>query len=195
MLEKVNSQKFSTIIILVLLTFVMTSTICEAKQRSRSGRSEIFGIVQFTGSDETSGPDVTFDFESTVLYGLGLGYNVNENFNLNTDFLFGSADVKATDGSTVKMDVDLSAWNVNLDYNIWKEPFTPMVTGGVGFINFSDSDIDETDFSCNVGAGMRWEISNNLILKATYRWTWTALKDAEDILQLDGARVGIGYMF
>jgi len=188
---KVHTGKFSTIIILSLLAFVMTSSVCSAQYAqggSRSGRTEIYGILQTLGGfTEKDDDGDKYGIDDGYVYGVGIGYNINDHINLNTDFAFGSQDVFDED-ETVG-DLDAFLWNVNVDYNILAEPLTPLVSGGIGFATYSGDGATGTDFTYNLGAGGRWDISDNVFIKATYRMTWF-----EDFDQ-DGIFVGIGYMF
>ena len=109
---------------------------------------------------------------------------------------FGSMDLTATAGSlTIEDDCTLFGWDVNIDINILKYQFTPLVTGGIGFINFSGDDFDETDFSYNIGIGFRWDITDHFLMKGMYRSTWTELEDTDDNVQFDGVSVALGYIF
>lgn len=87
----------------------------------------------------------------------------------------------------------------NLDVNILKSRFTPMVSGGIGFIRFTGGfnggAFDETDFSYNLGWGFRWDVTNHFLIKAIYRATWTKLEDSDESILLDGISLGIGYVF
>ena len=199
---KVHTKKFSTIIILSLLAFVMTSSICSAQAGSRSGKSEIYGILQTLGgwSDKESGTilgetvSLEYGLDDAFIYGVGIGYNIDDHFNLNTDFAFGTQDVFAefeAVGIVVKgkESATVFLWNVNLDYNILAEPLTPLVSAGIGYATYSGSGATGSDFTYNIGGGGRWDISDNFFVKATYRMTWF-----EDFDQ-DGIFVGIGYMF
>jgi len=193
---KVYTTKFYTITILSLLAFVMTSSVCSAQEWIRTGKTEIFGTFQTMGGGETSGLGVTVDFDDATVYGFGIGYNLDNHFNLNTDFLFGSTDFTATGfGATIEGDVDLWLWNVNLDYNFFEDRLTPVVTGGIGLFGLSSEDSSESNFSYNLGFGGRWDISDNFAVKALYKFTWTALKDSDSNTRFDGVMVSLVYMF
>jgi len=199
---KVHTGKFSTIIILSLLAFVMTSAVCSAQEYSRQGKTEIFGMIRTMGSDtvhETiTGLDLPFEFDSTTVYGLGIGYNSTDHWNVNMDLLFGSTD--STLGTPVgefTFDSDYWLWDINVDYNIMANRLTPLVTAGIGFFNLSsdDTNASETNFSYNVGAGGRWDITDNILVKAVYRITWTEIADSDAALQFDGVALSAGFMF
>ncbi len=65
-------------------------------------------------------------------------------------------------------------------------PLTPLITGGIGFIDFEGEIVilgltySETNFSYNVGAGVRWDIGDTFLLKLLYRLTWTEQEDTDD---------------
>lgn len=196
---KVHTTKFSTIIILSLLAFVMTSSVCSAQEYSRSGKSEIFGMFQTMGGGDASKTGLAFDFDDTTVYGFGFGYNIDNHWNLNTDLLFGSTDIDVSGSlaTATKGDTDLWLWNVNLDYNFFEDRLTPLVTAGIGVFGMSGDfnngrSFSESNFSYNLGVGGRWDISDNLFLKAIYRITWHDLEDM-DGPDFDGVMFSIGY--
>ena len=181
---KVHTKKFSTIIILSMLVFVLTSSVCSA-QGSRSGRSEIYGILQNLGG-ATVDEDDEVKLDDAYVYGVGVGYNLDDHFNLNTDLVFGTQDAFDEDD---RKSANAFLWNVNLDYNILEGPLTPLVSGGIGFATYRVDYMSGSDFTYNLGAGGRWDISDNFFIKALYKMTWF-----EDFDQ-DGIFLGIGYMY
>ncbi len=149
--------------------------------------------------DTASGDTIDMKISDSSVYGVGLGINLTDNFNLNTDFLFGITDIDATDTYeeiSVSGDSNLSLWNINLDYYVFKDRLTPMVTAGFGFVNFSSNfmgfNFDETDFSYNFGVGARWDATDNLFVKALYKWTFTKLKDTDSGITFDGLMICAG---
>ena len=206
----VKTTKFSTITIISLLVFTMTASLCSAQEWSRKGKAELFGTIQKMGSEEVEYPfthilPVTIDIESTTVYGVGYGYNLTDHWNLNTDLLFGSADadVQIAGIYTVETeDMDYILWDINIDYNIFKSRFTPLVTGGISLMDFGIDTtatgvgkVHETNFSYNLGAGVRWDVMDNLLLKVIYRSTWTEIKDGDNDQRFDGVSVSVAYMF
>lgn len=178
----------------------MTSTVCRAQEWSRKGKGEIFALGQHMGADTTTGLGITLELDDTIVGGFGVGTNFNDHVNLNTDFFFGSTNVTGrASGVEVEADSDLIGWDVNLDINILKSRITPMVTGGIGFIRFKGDvlgfDFDETDFSYNVGGGVRWDATDHFLIKAIYRATWTKMEDTDEAILFDGVSLSIGYIF
>jgi len=200
MKDKAKKIRILTIICLSLVVFITTSIVCNAQEWSRKDKGEIFVLGQQMGDDSTTGLGIELEVDDTIVGGLGIGYNFHDHLNLNMDMFFGSTDLIAKGyGETVKADTDLFGMDFNLDYNILKSRFTPMITGGIGFINFSGDvggyDFKETDFSYNLGVGFRWDITDHFLCKGIYRFTWTELEDTDDSILLDGISLSIGYLF
>ena len=200
MKDKAKKIRFLTIICLSLVVFITTSIVCNAQEWSRKGKGEIFVLGQQMVGDTTTGLGMEMEVDDTTVGGFGIGSNFHDHLNLNMDMFFGSTDLIVKGyGATVKADTDLIGMDVNLDYNILKSRFTPMITAGIGFIHFSGDvggyDFDETDFSYNLGAGFRWDVTDHFLIKGIYRATWTELEDTDDSIMLDGISLSIGYLF
>jgi hypothetical protein len=200
---------FMIIVLLSVMSFLLTSKDCKSQDWSRSGKTEIFVIGQQIDGDSTSADtvspfyiiEVDLEVDDTFVGGLGAGYNFNDYLNLNGEIGFGSTDMELEFRgiASVKADSDLVGMDFNLDYNVLKSRFTPMVTGGIGFIyydaDFGVVDLSETVFSYNLGAGFRWDIGDHFLAKALYKLTWTELEDTDDTLKLGGVSLSIGYVF
>jgi opacity protein-like surface antigen len=97
--------------------------------------------------------------------------------------------------------MDYILWDINVDYNIWKSRFTPLVTGGIGIMNISidtttdAGNVHESNFSYNLGAGIRWDIKDDLLLKVIYRSTWTEVHNADNDQRFDGVSLSVACMF
>ena len=157
---------------------------------------EVFAVVQQMTGDETTGLDMTIEVDDAVIGGFGAGMNI-DNFNLNLDMLFGSTEIRSDD---LTLDTKLFCFDANLDYSILDEQVSPMITAGLGSVNFSKSlvsyeDFSETDFSYNIGAGLRCTIMDHFLLKALYRVTWTTIKETDNAIKLNGISVTGGYIF
>lgn len=169
---------------------------------------DVYGIYQYLDGDNTSFGDGAAEtgISSTHGGGFGLGINLTDHMNVNTEFIFTTFD---SDSAIDALDIQLGAfiWNANLDFNLLKSRLTPVISGGLGFFRFdNDTDVfvdgqgneyttEETNFSWNVGAGLRWDVTNQFLIKAMYRINWTQFTNADDHLELDGLMVGIGATF
>ncbi|MBN1349690.1 outer membrane beta-barrel protein [candidate division KSB1 bacterium] len=150
---------------------------------------------QMSGDQTSSSAGVLLLHKSTVA-GIGAGFGLGR-INLNLDFLFGATDIQMKNSS---LHSKLSIVDINMDYNVLKSSFTPMLTLGLGSITFSESFADvgefiETDFAYNYGIGARWTIARRYLLKAFYRVTTTKLKDTDDAIQFKGVAICLGYSF
>ena len=189
------------LIFCLLMSFTLMFRICNAQEWSRKGKGEIYALGQYINGDKTSGLGITTELDNAFAGGFGGGYSFNDYINLNTDLLFSSMDITAEGyGEKIVSDTSVFIWDVNLDINILKKRFSPLITGGIGLINFSGDwgsgfDFNETDFSYNVGGGFRWNITDHFLVKAIYKATWTKLEDTDNSLLLDGIAVSIGYTF
>jgi len=209
----VRKTKLSHFAIIFLLVFTASVSLCSAQEYSRRGKTELFGTIQEMSSEEVLYPfthilPVRLEFDSTTVYGVGYGYNMTDHWNFNMDLLFGYAD---TDVKIVHEEIDVTVeseemdyilWDINFDYNIFKSRFTPLVTGGIGLMDYSINtkttgvgEVNDTSFSYNLGAGVRWDVKDNLMLKVIYRSTWTEFRDADEDQRYEGVSVSFAYMF
>ena len=204
MKKNIHKTSFPIIVFFSFFSFLIMSTECKAQDWSRNQKVEIFLQGQFLDGDEVSADDfegVRIEVDDTITIGLGVGFNFNNYLNLNTNLFYGSPDIdgKLRGHKIVSDDVNMFGWDVNLDYNILKSRFTPMVTGGIGLFYFDGdvegNDFDEVTFSYNLGAGFRWDVTNHILIKALYRATWTEIEDTDSHLRLDGINLIIGYIF
>lgn len=186
-------------VVLVVVAIVASSVVGVADDFSRKGKVEIFGMVQQFGSDSTTdtlpGEPIFMSIQGTTVGGFGLGGNLTDHFNLNTNFLFGSTteDWNYLGYDLLEVDHTLAFWDVNLDYNFVKSRVTPVITGGIGVVRFSGW--EESDFSTNVGFGVRIDVSDRIFIKGLYKGTWTKMKETSSHIFLDGG-VGIfGFKF
>ena len=203
--ECYRTKLFPITIIFLLFFSIIVATPSAAQEWSRQGRIELYGMIQNMSGDSTSGSEVMssevmMKLDSTSVIGLGYGTNFSDHVNLNMDFWLGSTNVTGkASGITVKGNASLLGLDFNLDINLLSRRFTPVVTGGVGFINFS-GDVEgfpfrEMDLSYNYGGGLRWDATDHLFFKILYRFTKTQLEETDKAIMLDGPTLSIGYIF
>jgi OOP family OmpA-OmpF porin len=104
--------------------------------------------------------------------GLGVSYDFNDHFALNTEATAGALDVGRFGGA-------FYSGLVNVEYNLFKRRFTPFVTVGGGVLGFDVATgsgigfISETKSSVHGvfggGVGLRWDVTDHFFLKAAYR--------------------------
>jgi len=202
MKEKSCRTKLLPITIIFLLFFVAAIP-CKAQEWSRRGRIELYGMVQNMSGDSTSASDLevmSMKLDSTSVIGLGYGTNFSDHVNLNMNFWLGSTDVTGEAFSvTVQGDTSLLGLDFNRDINLLLRRLTPMITGGIGLINLSGNiegfPVGETDLSYNYGGGLRWDATDHLLFKVTYRFTKTQLEETDKAVMLDGPVFSVGYVF
>lgn len=199
--KKLIQSHLLAVVLAILATLALTSPVCSAEEWSRKGKSEIYVLGQSMGGDTTTGLGATMELDDSTAWGFGYGTNFSDNLNLNMDMFFSSKDMAFKMGSYKdKGSANLLGFDVNLDVNILKGRFTPVITGGIGFIDFSGDwekgfPFEETDFSYNVGGGFRWDVTNHFLVKAIYRATWTEMEDTDKSVLFDGIALSIGYIF
>lgn len=194
----------------------------------RAHRQEVYGLGQYLGeanAAEYDGPAgvVTLSMDDTGLGGFGFAYHLNDFLALRMEFVFGSADFRAS-GAGLPGDVRRDAWlqtgKLNLDYNIINRRLTPIVTAGIGYqwttvelqdvppgyacwwdpwwgyVCYYDQPVySEVDFTWNVGAGFRWDIAENIFVKAVVGANWIQYQDADDLTTQYEGIISIGWSF
>ena len=203
-------KKLQLIGFVFFIIFIMSANICSAQgghEWIRYGKGEFFAFVQNIDGDENTLDSfpIKAEIEDTFIGGLGFGYNVNDHININSDIWFGPSDINIIFPlAEFEVDVSLFGMNFNVDYNLLKKRFTPLVTGGIGFIylyeygggdpaNFIND--SQASVSYNLGAGFRWDIYHDLMIKAVYKYHWTEFDDFKDKIKLNGFYMSIAYTF
>jgi opacity protein-like surface antigen len=157
---------------------------------------EVYAVVQQMKGNKTTFMDQELEVADNLLGGFGAGLNI-ENVNLNMALLFGSTEI--TSGS-FNLDTEVFGFEANLDYAFFSGILSPLISAGIGSITFTDSfvayeDLNETNFSYNLGGGIRCVFSEHFLLKALYKATWTKIKETDSSIQLDGISINLGYIF
>jgi|WetSurMetagenome_2_1015567.scaffolds.fasta_scaffold141324_2 opacity protein-like surface antigen len=188
---------------------------------SRQNKFEVYGVGQYLHQDNTTFSDpyygtVTMKMDDTGLGGFGVAYHFNDFLSGHADFMFGAATIHtlAPDGTDV-IPVEsafLQSGRFNLDYNMINRRLTPVLTAGIGYQYFEidngyttagpngryvavDGYYYETDFTWNVGAGFRWNVTDNFFIKVMGGAQWLEYVGANKITtQIEGFFV-LGWMF
>ena len=197
----INKLTIGAAIVAIVFT---PSRVCNAVS-NRSGRMELGASAWFLGGESISEGGVKTSEDDWSFYGAVLGTNVNEHLNVNTEIIYGSVDVGVSGlpaGSSVSGDQDTFVWLINLDYNIFDEPLTPYITGGLGW-GYSEGevkwrtpgssgkiDFDTDGFAYTAGVGGRWDIAENIVAKVSYRILWDDEGDDRD-----GIGISVAFLF
>jgi opacity protein-like surface antigen len=133
-----------------------------------------------------------------------------------------SANLPLENGGTtfVSQDAFIQTGRFNVDYNIINRRLTPFVTAGIGY-QYTETELTQlpavsycwwdpwwgwicetshpyayqTDFTWNAGGGLRWDITDSLVVKAMVGATWLEYSGAHGITtQLEGI-FSIGWSF
>jgi hypothetical protein len=197
---------------------------CATEPFSRQNKWEVYGLGQYLHSDNTTfpgpyGQGVRLKMDDTGLGGVGLAYHFSDFFSLRGDFMFGPATFHAlgaidTESGSSKSGF-LQTGRLNLDYNMINRRLTPVLSAGIGYQYLQvdtqdtyvvggpfgryyatlDSSYYETDFTGNVGAGFRWNVTDQLFIKVMGGAQWLKYTGANSITtQLEGFFV-VGWMF
>ncbi len=184
---------------------------------SRQGKAEVYGIGQYLHQGDTtfSGPNgqtTKMNLDDTGLGGFGMAYHFNDFLAIHGDFMFGPATFRSQTGNGPSYEVGDSGFiqtgRVNLDYNIINRRITPFVTAGIGWQYFEINQdyyyypyyyygnyYYETDFTWNVGAGVRWNVLDNLVVKLTGGAQWLKYSGADNITTQIEAFLAVGWTF
>jgi opacity protein-like surface antigen len=117
-------------------------------------------------------------------------------------------------------DAVLHTFRLNLDYNVINRRFTPLLTAGIGYqylwaelvrhpsvtvcwwdpwwgtiCGTGRPTYDELDFTWNVGAGFRWNVTDHFFVKAMGGLNWLQYDEADDLTRQVEGIFGIGWTF
>ncbi|MEA2076685.1 MAG: outer membrane beta-barrel protein [Candidatus Marinimicrobia bacterium] len=186
------------ICLIICLGLLVCSNVSSAEPYSREGKGyEIFVFGQSMSGDETSGLGIDIAFENTNIWGAGGGHN-GDYININMDVFFGYIGWSATgyDVSMTDQYFTIKGLDVNIDAFLMYQ-ITPLATAGIGIMIFENDDIDilESNLSFNMGAGVRWDITEQIFVKGLYRSTWTKLENTYKSLRFGGISILVGYIW
>jgi len=196
-----------------------------ADYANRAGRWEFFGTGVYRSEGPTTfrtdSGDVKVHVENSGMGGFGAAYNFTDQLALRFDTRFGDTVSRGTGLQTGgHSDVFLNDGRVNLEWNVLRSRVTPFVTGGIGFqyveielqnvdpvpvcywdpwygyyCGYSKPVFTETDFAWNVGAGLRWDVTDHLVLRAALDAGWVDYQHSKSVTGLLNGVFTIGWMF
>ena len=194
---------------------------------SRDGRIETSVILAYqNGLDETSEGGSALDVDSTLGWGVNIGWNWTAKWNLAYRFVSTSPKYLATIvpedpdvlPQTVEEKLSKISHQFNVTYNFREAALTPFVSAGIGWTKL-DSNVrsggveggcwwdpwwgyicfgewktyDTSEFTYNLGLGLRWDINNAIFTRAAYSREF--LKVDNGTLNFDMAILEVGLMF
>ena len=133
-----------------------------------------------------------------------------------------TADLVAQTGQTIPVKGELEYTTLMFDgtWNFMSGPFTPFVTGGIGwswvdtnvptglpqtgcwwdpwygYICTTYQDTKTIDgFAYQLGAGLRYDLSDTFAVHGSYRVTWVDIDRATSTPQFDGFQLSLGWKF
>ena len=194
---------------------------------SRDTRFEGSVILAYqNGVEESSEGGSAIDVDSTLGWGINVGWNWTAKLNLAYRLLATKPNYLATVvpddeallPQTIEHKLSKYSHQFNVTYNFSEKAFTPFVLAGVGWTKI-DSNVPSgppdtacwwdpwwgyicisdwrtyqaTEFSYNLGLGVRWDINNAVFTKAAYSREYLKLDNGT--LNFDTAVLEIGLMF
>jgi opacity protein-like surface antigen len=188
---------------------------------SRQNKFDVYGVGQYLHQDETTynGPygSTKLKLDDTGLGGIGVAYHFSDYLAVHADFMLGPASFSSQESGGPAYSLGESAFiqssRINLDYNIINRRLTPFITAGIGYQYFQidqsyygygdyyygdyyyNNYYSETDFTWNVGVGLRWNITDNFFIKLTGGAQWLQYQDAQNITTQFEASLAIGCTF
>lgn len=128
-----------------------------------SGRAQHWDFSMqtiYTGSEEFVGEGgSSLSLEDNLGWGFGISYHITENFNLGMNFNWSSINYTAIGVSDENPDepqrysnsVDLNTTLITAKWNFMKGPFTPYVSGSLGWT------LVDTNIFAGYGSGCYWD--------------------------------------
>jgi opacity protein-like surface antigen len=199
-----------------------------AQSADRAGRWEVAIGANFQNSANVDFKGGTSaDIKSGTGFKAEMSYHLTDNLQLSGSYVYDQVDYDAKlAGNTpgvvfpISGTLDYSTLMFNGTYNILSGPFTPFVTGGIGW-SWVDTNIatspPETGcwydpwwgyvcttwqdtktidgFAYQAGVGARYDFGNQFTLSASYRMTWINLDNAKSTPDFDGFDVMFGWKF
>ena len=198
-----------------------------AQSADREGIWETsLGVVFQNSTDVDFEGGTTADIESGTGFELGFAYHYTDNLEFGVNFGLDQADYTADlvldSGNVAPVRGELEYTTLMFDgtWNFMSGPFTPFVTGGIGwswvdtnvptglpesacwwdpwygYICTTYQDTKTIDgFAYQLGAGLRYDINDMLAVHGSYRVTWVDIEQATSTPQFDGFQLSIGWKF
>ena len=147
-----------------------------------------------------------------VAYHFNDFFSVHGDFMFGSATFNADAPLRSGGTATVKQDAFIQTGRLNLDYNMINRRITPVLTAGIGY-QYTETEFEsappvntcwwdpwygyvcysdyvhawQTDFTWNAAAGFRWNITDNLFVKAMGGATWLEYSGSHGVTtQIEG---------
>ena len=139
------------------------------------------GKMKFEKFQATDGGYAEKPPESTILYGLGIGYKLTDSISVDINFQHGKTQYKESspdDTTMQKIKITTGFINANYIFNFYKR-IKPYLTGGIGISKNHSGDFDQDptfkgssqiDFAWNIGTGLQYELNKSFTIDFGYRY-------------------------
>ena len=147
----------------IFLTGLLFLLISFANNATAENKAKAFTISPMIGGYLFEGDQ---DIEDKAMYGLGLGYNIDQNWGLEGMFNFIDTDSEKEAG-----DIDVYTYRLDALYHFMPDKkLVPYIATGFGGMTFDpDRDKNDTDFLVNYGGGIKYFINDFTALRADVR--------------------------
>ena len=202
------------------------SAVAQSAGREGSWETSV-GIVFQNSSDADFNGGTAAEFDSGTNFNLGFSYHYTDNLQVGVSFGLGQTDYEAEiagdepgESFRAKGDLDQMSFLVNGTYNFMSGPFSPFITGGLGW-TWVDTNIatEPPEVGCwwdpwygyictswqdtrtldgltyQVGVGARYDISDQLAVHGSYRISWIDFDQADGTPDFDGFELSVGWKF
>jgi hypothetical protein len=217
---------FERVTLVCTLAALAISASAEAADADRAQRWEATLQSRYTGSETVKFDNgATADVNGSTGFGFGFAYNFDNKRAAGIDFAWNSLNYAGTATqtggatATVSATAYTSSALLNGTYHFIDGPFTPYVSGILGF-TYTDTGIPagvttgcwwypwygyicgpvtysrtSTDFTYGVGAGLRWDVTPGFFLKGGVQQQWITMGAASGTPTFTMGRFDIGFKF
>lgn len=191
--------------------------------RKRAGQWEGTIIVKNQASKTVDGPSgAQTEIDEDNGWGFSIGYNMDSNWNLSYEFAHNQPRYETLyldendQPASLKHKADFYTNNFNLTYHLSQGRFTPYVTAGAGWAvvdsNVSDgkgycapgyywgwycysSSYSESNWTYNLTAGIRADISRSMFVRGSYGMEWIDFSAASSNPDFEVIKFELGFRF
>ena len=211
-------------VLAVLGSLVATSAQAQSREEGWEVGAQL--IYQDSQDLEFAG-GTTAEFDSDIGLAVTFGYRLNAHFEVEFGLDWNSVDydvnvVSATPAFNFAARGDLESFTPHVDakFNLMKGPFTPYVSGGVGWA-FIDTNIPDgppqnacwfdpwygyvcdtwqstrttDEVTYHLGVGVRWDISDSHMVRLSYEKHWLDISTANGTPDLDQLKLGLVFKY